>query len=107
MRGILFIITVYLFITDGDKLDFTLMPHSSILDGAFLTVVWVILVVGMLFRLIPNKRIATGARRFYAMLVDTRPPGSLKHLNKGVKSVAVAWIFLNAAVFFALGSCKK
>ena len=99
-----------LYIADREKLDFSVMQRLNV-GGALLCLVWAALVVGMLHRLIPNKRIAMGARKHYAgsssdvifassVPVNTRT--ARKRLHKGALSSAVALIALNAAVFLIL-----
>ena len=101
---------IFLYFTGGEKLDFSVMPGLDV-GGALLCVVWAALVVGMLYRLIPNKRIAMGARKHYScsssdaliessVHVNTRT--ARKRLHKGALSSAIAWIALNAAIFFIL-----
>ncbi|MCL1863683.1 MAG: hypothetical protein FWF78_08960 [Defluviitaleaceae bacterium] len=98
VRLILFLVGIYFF--SLGLLDFTNV--RNIFSGVFLFACWGMLVVGMLYRVIPNKRISTGARRHFfndEEVTDTRIVSSL---NKRVVFVAVVWVVFNAVIFFVL-----
>lgn len=101
---------VSLWLTDKERLGLSVMLRRGI-GGAFLCVVWIVLVAGMLLRLIPNKRITAGARKHYARSyraaaasANYRPVIAMKSskLHKGALISALAWVALNAAVYLAL-----
>ena len=66
----------------------------------FLLLIWVKLVTGMLFRLIPNKRIPFGARKHFDYTFGITP--AKKQIHKGVYSIAIAWIIFNSALFYGM-----
>ena len=103
---------VYLYFTDGGLLDFTVMPRFDI-GSVFLGIVWAVLVAGMLFRLIPNKHTAMGARKHFECSFDATPDGVMseaemaaagKRLHKGAFLSALGWVALNAGIFFMLSA---
>jgi hypothetical protein len=67
----------------------------------------------MLYRIIPNKRIAIGARKHYACSYNAAPfrenavitRTMRKRLNKNVLLCAVIWILFNIILFFILSLC--
>lgn len=77
--------------------------------------VWAMLMIGMLFRLIPNECVAIGARKHYISLNSLHPTGTdfeLNHytdkskenkvtsnLHKGAMAIAVFWLTLNVVMF--------
>lgn len=88
-----------------------LVLYFSDLDfgGMFLWVVWVALAVPMLFRLIPNRRIAIGARKHFSCSyasVDASRVGELhsmtKRMHKGAAFCALGWLAITTAMLFAL-----
>ena len=109
-RILLLAAAVYFYIADSEKQDFTAMQRRG-LNGIFLYVVWAVLVISMLFRLIPNKRTAIGARKHYAQshqaapAIQNDPISTIikrNRLHRGALASALAWIVLNAAVFIVL-----
>ena len=111
MRIILLAVTIFLFFTEPETLDFSVMPRKNF-GGVFLCVVWVILAVGMIRYLFPNKRITMIARKQHNGLSHTAPvpengvqadkTAAYKRLNRGMFFSAVAWISINAVTFFVL-----
>jgi len=97
---------LYMYLSGSEKLDFTTIPGLNY-GWIFLCAVWIILAIGMLLRLIPNQRIAVGARKHYACSYHAAlSSGSgisdeqemRKRLHKGALASAIAWIVLNAVV---------
>jgi len=114
-RVLLFTAALCLYFIDAGKLDFTAAFEQGS-SGLFLAVIWSVLVVSMMFRLFPNKHIAMGARKHYACSYRAAPCAenasksiseARKHLNKGALFSTMAWILLNAAVFFVLSALGK
>lgn len=100
----------YLWSSEKDNLGFADLLRRG-LSGVFLCVIWAALVVGMLLRLIPNKRVAVGARKHYGSSYQAAPaaPGDSvsaavkrNRLHKGALISALSWVALNAAVYFVL-----
>ena len=109
LRILLFAASVYLYFTDIEALDFTLMPRLDF-GGTLLIVIGLTLACSMLFRIIPNKRIAIGARKHYACSY-TAPAlevsaGELaaaeKRLHKGAFLSGLNWAFITVLLLFAL-----
>ena len=109
-RALLLLIAACLFFFNGDKLNFTSIFRQG-LGGVFLWIVWLMLVVEMLYRLFPNKSIATGARKHYACSFSAAPCADngtedkqklAKQLNKGALPCALGWVIISAAVLAAL-----
>jgi len=101
-RVLLLSLAVYLYIANPGRLDFT-TPPDTLLDGAFLGIVWLMLAVGTLYRLFPNKRIPMGARKhFISPAVAAASSTSRKPLHKGARTVVIVWLACNAALLFGL-----
>jgi hypothetical protein len=68
--------------------------------------IWLIFVVEMLFRLIPNKSIAMGARKhFSSSFKPANPVGEVKegaNLHKGVFLSVAGWFVITAAILIGL-----
>ena len=93
---------IFLYFSRPSMLNFTAMP-GGLANDIFLLLCWIMLVVSMMFRLFPNKRVAMGARKHYISGKNITAGGaSLK--PKKAKRVAFAWVIFNAAVFFAMYS---
>jgi hypothetical protein len=112
-RVFLLAAALYLYFFDKDKLDFTKILHQDF-GGGFLYITWLVLVIGMIYRIFPNKHIAIGARKHYACShnADTFALNNVmitsaakKRLNKGVFLCASAWILFNIALFLLLYLC--
>ena len=108
-RVLLLAAALFLYFTDSEKLNFISMPRQGFADG-FLYFVWITLVVGMLYRIFPNKRITLGARKHFACSYKASPlvesaagnmPAARKQLHKGAFLCAAVWIVFNAAIFLA------
>ena len=104
-RAMLLLSAVYLFYFDRGKI------FELGLGGALLWVIWLTLVIDMLYRLIPNKRIALGARKHFARSfsaassegVDPEAARkSVKKLNKGAFLCALGWFVISSAILFLL-----
>lgn len=86
-RIILLITCIYLYATGTDMM-------------IFLSIVWIYLVISMLYRIIPNKRIPYGARKhFKGHLISNLATADT---NKGIVNIIFAWLIFNAAVFYGL-----
>jgi len=105
-----FVAFICLFITERDQLDFTTLPFLNF-GGVLLYIFWIALVVDMLYCLIPNKRIAVGARKHFAppaavsfafITGENDEPSVMSKLNKGAIKSALAWVILNVIIFFVL-----
>ena len=100
-------------VNDAQMLDFTRFFELGVFS-AFLWIVWAFLVLEMMFRIIPNKKIAIGARKHYACsykAVSANEKAAVaafeaseakRNLHKGVVLSAVGWLAVTAAVLFAL-----
>ncbi|MDR0310366.1 MAG: hypothetical protein LBJ21_02150, partial [Acidobacteriota bacterium] len=66
LRSALLAAAIYLYFTDREKLDFSVILQQDLLSGLFLWIVWGMLIVEMLYRIFPNKRIAIGARKHFS-----------------------------------------
>lgn len=107
-RVLLLSAALFLYFTDQDKLDFTnIFPFHF--GGLFLMVIWLTLIIGMLYRIVPNKNLAMGARKHYTCsfraAVSDNPDDIRvvkKQLHKGAFLSAFAFILVNAALFYVL-----
>jgi len=79
-------------------LNFAQLERPLTRAGAFLIVVWVTLVIGMLGRIIPNKFVTTGAGKHFYTNKTTATPLS----HKGVLAVVVTWFLLNILLMLVL-----
>jgi hypothetical protein len=106
-RLALLVTAVILYISDVDKLNFTAVFRMD-LYWAFLFVIWVTLVIDMLYRLLPNKRIAMGARKHFFCSYNAAPSDGAdtsalhKKAHKGAFLSAVSWAAVSAAALFIL-----
>ena len=109
-RALLLLTAVCLFFVDRETLNFTTILQQGF-SGGLLWVVWLALVVEMMNRLIPNDRIALGARKHFACSYSAAPSARvdpdaiakpLKQLNKGAFLCALGWFLISAAILFAL-----
>ena len=124
-RVLLLAASVYMYLSSNEKQGFNAMLRRGF-SGVLLYAIWAVLVIGMLFRLIPNKRVAIGARKHYARSYQAAPATAAapavpatpathaankesgdaaakrNRLHKGALVSALAWIAFNAAVFAAL-----
>lgn len=97
-------VAVFLYFVDRARLDFVAIFDQG-LGGIFLWIVWSWLVVDMLFRIIPNKRIPIGARKHYACSYSAAPPpknGKPRLTHKGAFLSAAAWAAITTAALIAL-----
>jgi len=109
-RFLLLAVALIFYFTDREMLYFPTILQQGV-SGAFLWVVWIALAVDMLFRIIPNKRVAIGARKHFACSYTapasadagkkdlTNKPGQL---HKGAFLSALAWLAVSAAIIAAL-----
>ena len=107
LRLVLLTAALCLYFTNSGLLGFSAMPRWDI-GGGFLFAVWVVLAVGMVFRIVPNFRVTIGARKHYACSYSAAAmgknglfddSGARKRLHKGALVSAVAWVVFNAALF--------
>lgn len=114
LRIILLAAAVYFFFSDNEKQGFDALLRRGYY-GVFLYIVWAVLVAGMLLRLIPNKRVAVGARKHYkrTQKTGTAAPNEQistiikrNRLHKGAIASALAWVVLNSVVLTALSLCN-
>ena len=109
-RSILLLVAACLFFVDRETLNFATI-HQQGFSGGLLWVVWLALVVDMMYRIIPNNRIALGARKHFTcsksarIIIGIDPEAiqsSLKQLNKGAFLCALGWFLISAAILLAL-----
>jgi len=109
-RSVLLLIAICLYFFYREALDYTAVFQQG-LSGAFLWVVWLTLVINMMYRLIPNRRIATGARKHFACTYSAALPSgkvteekqiSPGQLHKGALLSGLGWFVISAAVIVAL-----
>ena len=106
-RILLFVSSVYLYFTDIEALDFTVMPRFDF-GGVILIVIMFSFVTGMLFRIIPNKRIAIGARKHYSysytasasVLDEEEMIAAQKRLHRGAFLSGLSWTAVTALMLF-------
>jgi len=71
----------------------------------FLWVVWVALSIPMLYRLIPNRRIAVGARKHFACSYEPiNSAGDARPTHKGAVYCALSWFVITSTALFILHS---
>jgi len=103
-RVVLLGLAVVLFVVDREMLDFTAIQgvnFGSVLLGIF----WIVLVVEMIFRLIPNKRVAMGARKHFAYSYSPvqKSTSPLPHgLHQGAFLSALAWFVITGVGLLVL-----
>ena len=98
-----------LYFFDSEKLNFTTAMEQGF-GGVFLWVVWLALAVPMVFRLVPNRRLAMGARKHFACSyapaaaeIDAgQVRKSAKQLHKGAFLSGLGWFLITGAALFAL-----
>ena len=95
---------------DSERLNFVTVLNQGF-GGTFLWLVWFALATPMLFRLIPNRRIAMGARKHFAYsyeavlsVKDRAGETYIERLHKGAIFSGLGWLAITAAMLFAL-SC--
>ena len=110
LRALLLVCAVFLYFADRDKLDFTGLFHGDF-GGWFLVVAWIVLVVGMAYRLIPNRRIAMGARKHYACSYRAAGTGDGSSpdvqaerglLHKGALLSGLGWLVCSITIFASI-----
>jgi len=96
LRTLLLAAAIFLYLRDETLLDFT--------AGAVLPwLVWLSLAIEMLYRIIPNTRIAIGARKHFAVSYTARENNEpLPDLHTGAAASAAAWLLCTAALVLAL-----
>ena len=107
-RGLLLGAALCLYFVDADRLDFTAVFKQGF-GGVFLWIIWISLVLDMLYRLIPNRRITIGARKHYSCSYSAASESndtseSLKGLHKGALSSAIFWLAVSGTILFVLFS---
>lgn len=103
-RVVFLIIAIGIYIYDASYLNFTLFPQG-IISRIFLLTFWIMLFVGMIFRIFPNKRISAGAGRHFVAVdssVDKVPHELVGPFNKKTRAVAVVWVVFNGILFMGL-----
>jgi len=108
-RFLLLLLSVCLYFTDIESLNFTVMPRFNF-GGILLIVIMITLVVGMLYRIIPNKRIPIGARKHfdcsYSEVVvkpsDKQITLAQKQLQKGAFLSGLGWALVTATLLCTL-----
>ena len=109
-RSVLLLTAVCLYFFYREALDYTAIFQKG-LCGALLWVVWLTLVINMLYRFFPNRRIATGARKHFACTYSAALPTgngaeekqiSPEQLHKGALLSGLGWFVISAAVIVAL-----
>ena len=109
-RTALLAAALLLYFIDMERINFLTIFQQGI-GGAFLWIVWIALVIEMLSRIIPNRRIAIGARKHYACSYkavssaeSTAESINAKSVNlhKGALMSAIAWFAVSAAIIAAL-----
>jgi len=106
-RLLLFALAVFLYMYDPSETVLYSIGWYILREVVLLAIIWLHLVVGMMFRLIPNKRISMGARKHF---FETNLKSSLAHpkekiktnIHKGAATIAIVWIVLNAFVFMLM-----
>ena len=99
-RIILLVFAIILYIQDQLNFSQFKLERPLTLSGAFLIVVWVTLVIGMLGRIIPNKFVTTGAGKHFKKPQLSLTKESLSH--QGVIAIAIVWFVLNVSVILLL-----
>jgi hypothetical protein len=109
-RAALLAAAILLYFVDIERIDFLTIFQQGI-GGIFLWLVWIMLVIEMLLRIIPNRRIAIGARKHYACsykaVSSTETDASninvkSENINKGALLSAIAWFAVSAAILSTL-----
>jgi hypothetical protein len=109
-RTALLAVAVLFYFTDMDRINFLTIFRQGF-GGTFLWVVWAALVIDMLLRIIPNRRIAIGARKHFSCSYKAAPSvgaGTIQEapnperLHKGALASAIAWFAVNSAILVAL-----
>ncbi|MDR2166316.1 MAG: hypothetical protein LBE35_00520 [Clostridiales bacterium] len=71
--------------------------------GIFLWIIWLPLVAEMLFRLVPNKKIAMGARKhFRGSFAEGKLVRSTAHMHRGAILSGLGWLTITAAILLGL-----
>jgi len=95
-RAALFLLAVFFHI------DFT-NPFVYPLSAVFLGIIWLILVVEMTERIIPNKKVTMGARKHFATSFATaKPLQSITKLHQGAFLSSFSWFIITSAIIFTL-----
>jgi len=121
-RVMLLAVALLFYFVNRELLDFT---NTFGLEGpetgiVFQVLVWIVLVFGMLFRIIPNKKITLGARKHYSQSFIAKPdiaqsnarsgctsdgtstaPDAEANLHRGAAMSALSWLIVSAAVLFS------
>jgi len=114
-RLMLLVVAFVLYFVNIEMLDFTTILQQGF-EGIYLWVVWCTLVVGMLYRIFPNKKIALGARKHFSctykgtpvIQIDVKDKARiLKFLNKGAFLSAFTWLTVSVVIFFVLFQFDK
>ena len=117
-RIALLAIALLLLATNSAALDYRQLLEPPLQLGipqAFLWLIWFSLIFGMLFRVIPNKRIALGARKHFVCSYE--PAGTdealtasaqvqlRKRMNRGALASLLSWFGITSVVLLVLYLC--
>ena len=110
-RILILVVAFSLYFIDREMLNFATILQRG-LNEIFLWFVWITLVIGMLYRIFPNKRIAIGARKHFSCSykpthsnkIDIIKDKSMMRglLNKGAFFSVSAWFLVSVLIIFAL-----
>ena len=109
-RMLLLAAALCIYFTNIGMLDYTVFFDMR-LNGLFLFIVWAALVVDMMYRIFPNKRIAIGARKHFKCSYNgayapkkkrTKHNSAQKKLKIGALLSALSWLIINTIVLSIL-----
>ncbi|MCL2379524.1 MAG: hypothetical protein FWC81_01870 [Coriobacteriia bacterium] len=113
-RIVLLAVALVLLATNSEALNYTQLLEPPLQVGitqAFLWLIWLSLTYGMLFRIIPNRRIAIGARKQFACSYEPAKADNLapqakrtlrKSMNKGALLSLLSWLTITSVALLAL-----
>jgi len=109
-RILLLAVAFLLYFTNMEKLNFAAIFNQGF-GGIFLWLIWIMLIIDMLYRLFPNKRISIGARKHFACSYNAAPSAEIykkdilktsRHLHRGAFFCAFTWLTTSAVILFVL-----
>jgi len=93
---------------DSEKLHFPSLFQLGV-GGVFLWIVWIHVVIGMLYRIFPNRSIAMGARKHFACSYKTTAnaniedmAGMRRRFNKGALLSIFGWFLITVVILLGL-----
>ena len=110
LRALFLASAVYFYFTDREILNYRAIFERGF-NAAFLWVVWLVLVIEMLSRIIPNRQIAIGARKHFACSYRAADPigtnaaeisAKSENMHKGAFKSALFWFAVSAFIIFVL-----